>query len=79
MKVRATRKNMAVRLLVRGEAVFVTYDKPIEVNVEDKNVLSQVQEMMRLGWLEEVKEEIKEEIKEESFIAKKERTIKRKK
>jgi hypothetical protein len=64
MKVKAAKDGVVVRLMVGGNAVFVT-SNPVEIDEKDVEAMAQVESMMKLGWLVEVKEEIKEEVKEE--------------
>jgi len=58
MKVKAARDDVMVRLVIGGNAVFVT-GEPLEVDENDAEAMAQVESMMKLGWLVEVKEEEK--------------------
>jgi len=60
MKVRAARDDVMVRLIVGGNAVFVT-SNPVEIDEKDEEAMAQVESMMKLGWLIEVKGEEKKE------------------
>jgi hypothetical protein len=55
MKVKATKEGVMVRLIVNGMPVFVT-NVPYEVDENNPEVMEQVEAMMKLGWLVEVKE-----------------------
>jgi len=57
MKVRASRNDAMVRLIIKGNPVYVVSDEPIEVDMEDQNVKEQVELMLKLGWLLPVEEE----------------------
>ena len=60
MKVRAARDDVMVRLIIGGNAVFVT-SNPVEIDEKDEEAMAQVESMMKLGWLVEVKGEEKKE------------------
>jgi len=56
MKVIATKKDGMVRIKMGGSFIYVTGGYPVEVNMADPEVQSQVASMMKLGWLAEVKD-----------------------
>jgi hypothetical protein len=56
MKVKVAKEGVMVRLIVNGMPIFVT-DMPYEVDENNLEVMEQVETMMKLGWLVEVKEE----------------------
>jgi hypothetical protein len=57
MKVRASRDDAMVRLMIKGNPVYVVSREPVEVDMEDQNVREQVELMLKLGWLLPVEEE----------------------
>jgi hypothetical protein len=57
MKVRASRDDAMVRLVVKGKPVFVISSAPVEIDIEDSDVREQVELMLKLGWLVLVEEE----------------------
>jgi len=56
MKVKAAKDGVMVRLVVNGMPLFVT-SSPVDVDENNLEVMEQVNTMMKLGWLVEVKEE----------------------
>ena len=64
MKVKAAKDGVMVRLVVNGMPLFVS-DNPVDVDENNPEVMEQVDAMMKLGWLVEVKEEKAYEVKEE--------------
>jgi hypothetical protein len=56
MKVRASRDDAMVRLIVKGNPVYVVSNEPVEVDMEDPNIREQVELMLKLGWLLPVEE-----------------------
>jgi len=56
MKVKAAKDGVMVRLVVNGMPVFVT-SEPVDVDEGNLEVMKQVDAMMKLGWLVEVKKE----------------------
>jgi hypothetical protein len=56
MKVIATKKDGMVRIKMGGSFIYVTGGYPVEVQMADPEVQSQVASMMKLGWLTEVKD-----------------------
>jgi len=57
MKVKAAKDGVMVRLVINGMPLFVT-DVPVDVDEGNLEVMEQVNSMMKLGWLVEVKEEV---------------------
>jgi hypothetical protein len=58
MKVKVARDNVMVRLVIGGNAVFIT-SEPIEIDESDAEAMAQVESMMKLGWLVKVEKEEK--------------------
>jgi hypothetical protein len=56
MKIKAAKDGVMVRLVVNGMPMFVT-NSPVDVDENNPEVMGQVDAMMKLGWLVEVKEE----------------------
>jgi len=56
MKVIAVKKDGMVRIKMGGNFIYVTGEYPVEVQMADPEVQSQVASMMKLGWLIEVKD-----------------------
>jgi len=56
MKVKAAKDGVMVRLVVNGMPLFVT-SNPVDIDEANPEVMEQVDAMMKLGWLVEVKEE----------------------
>jgi hypothetical protein len=56
MKVIAAKKDGMVRIKIGGNFIHVTGAYPVELNIADPEVQSQVASMMKLGWLIEVKD-----------------------
>ncbi len=56
MKIKAAKDGVMVRLVVNGMPVFVT-SEPVDVDEGNLEVMEQVNSMVKLGWLIEVKEE----------------------
>jgi len=56
MKLVAARKGVMVRIKSGGSFVYITSDHPVEVNIADPDVESQIATMLKLGWIVEVKE-----------------------
>jgi hypothetical protein len=74
MKVKAAKDGVMVRLVVNGMPLFVS-DNPVDVDENNPEVMEQVDAMMKLGWLVEVKEEKAYEVKEEkAYEVKEEKT-----
>lgn len=69
MKVKAAKDGVMVRLVVNGMPLFVA-GTPVEVDENNPEVMEQVDAMMKLGWLVEVKEEKAQEVKEEKTQSK---------
>jgi len=56
MKIKAAKDGVMVRLVVNGMPLFVT-NQPVDVDDNNLEVMEQVNAMMKLGWLIEVKED----------------------
>jgi hypothetical protein len=56
MKIKAAKDGVMVRLIVNGIPMFVT-NVSVEVDEDNPEVMEQVETMVKLGWLVEVKEE----------------------
>jgi hypothetical protein len=56
MKIKAAKDGVMVRLVVNGMPLFVT-NQPVDVDDNNLEVMEQVNVMMKLGWLIEVKED----------------------
>jgi hypothetical protein len=69
MKVKASKDGVMVRLVVNGMPLFVA-GTPVEVDENNAEVMEQVDAMMKLGWLVEVREEKAYEVKEEKTQSK---------
>jgi len=55
MKIKAAKDGVMVRLIVNGMPMFVT-NVPVEVDENNPEVMEQVETMVKLGWLEVVRE-----------------------
>jgi hypothetical protein len=62
MKIKAAKDGVMVRLIVNGMPMFIT-NVPVEVDENNPEVMEQVETMMKLGWLEVVRE-VKEAVEE---------------
>ena len=69
MKIKVAKDGVMVRLVVNGMPLFVA-GAPVEVDENNPEVMEQVDAMMKLGWLVEVKEEKAQEVKEEKTQSK---------
>jgi hypothetical protein len=62
MKIKAAKDEVMVRLIVNGMPMFIT-NVPVEVDENNPEVMEQVETMVKLGWLEVVRE-VKEAVEE---------------